>query len=105
MSAAKSNTLRRLVRRWKDDRFAKKWGNYPPKPFRTHGLAVWWYDHGCPREIGAEVEVKMQSGRTAVFRLVNVERATGVDWSWYDFEFVRYLGTPNGKTQFREERA
>jgi len=96
MSGAKNNIFRRLIRRWKNERFAKKWGNYPPQPFRTNGLAIWWYNHGCPREIGALVCDKMQSGRTAIFRLVNVERATGVDWSWYEFNFVRYEGTSNG---------
>ena len=66
-----------------------------PKEFRTHGCANFWFDHGCPSEIGVEINVKMRSGRTAVFRLAKKEPATGVDWWWYDFDFVRYLPLPN----------
>ena len=97
-------TLQRLVRSWRNERFARKCGNYPPQPFRTHGLAVWWYDHGRPCEIGALVRDKMRSGRTAIFRLVNVEGATGVDWSWYDFEFVRYEDVPNARNEARRQQ-
>ena len=85
--------LKRLVRGW-------FWRKHPqtvpiPRPIRTHGCANFWYDHGCPREIGTEIRVAMTSGRTAVFRLSNTEPATGVDWSWYDFDFVCYLPSPN----------
>ena len=62
-----------------------------PRPFRTHGLATFWHDRGCPDKVGDEIKVKMVSGQTAVFKLTNIEPATGVDWSWYDFGFVRYL--------------
>ena len=62
-----------------------------PRPFRTHGCANFWYDHGCPDVLGTEIKVAMTSGRTAVFRLSKITPATGVDWSWYDFDFVRYL--------------
>lgn len=58
--------------------------------FRTHGCATFWYDHGCPNRLGQEINVFMQSGRVAVFKLIKIERATDVDWNWYDFEFVRY---------------
>ena len=68
-----------------------------PKGFRTHGCANFWFDHGCPRETGTEINVKMRSGRTAVFRLAKSEPALDVDWWWYDFEFVRYLPLPNSK--------
>ncbi len=61
-----------------------------PPPIRTHGIATFWYHHGCPDRIGQEIKVAMTSGKTAVFRLSNIEPATGVDWSWYDFDFVRY---------------
>lgn len=62
-----------------------------PAPFRTHGCATFWVNHGCPDEVGDEIEVAMTSGKTAVFRLSRREHATGVDWRWYDFDFVRYL--------------
>jgi hypothetical protein len=89
-----SGPVDRLVRRFRDWLFVKRWGCLPPKPFRTHGLASWWYDNGCPSKFGTLVREKMQSGRVAVFRLVNVERAWNCDWSWYDFEFVRYEVEP-----------
>ena len=61
---------------------------------RTNGLAVFWYEIGCPRELGTQVDVPMQSGRVGIYELRNVEPAIGVDWSWYDLEFVRYKDTP-----------
>ena len=89
--------LQRLVRSFNNKRFAKKWKNYPPEPFRLMGISQLWYDMGCPRKIGTEVEVAMQSGRVAVFRLVNVTSAMGVDWAWYHFDFVRYLSLSDKK--------
>lgn len=62
-----------------------------PAPFRTHGCANFWYAHACPHDIGTEIVVRMESGRLAAFKLVKREAATGVDWYWYEFEFVRYL--------------
>jgi len=61
------------------------------EPIRTHGLAIFWYDHGCPSEYGDEITVDMRSGKKAIFKLVGIERATGCDWNWYDFDFVRYV--------------
>jgi hypothetical protein len=66
-----------------------------PGPIRTHGCAIFWHNHGCPKRIGDEIVVPMASGLDAVFRLSKVEPAAGVDWSWYDFDFVRYLSEPN----------
>ena len=66
-----------------------------PAPITTHGLAIFWHHHGCPRHIGTEINVQMQSGQTATFRLSRVTPATGVDWSWYEFDFVRYQSLPN----------
>ena len=66
-----------------------------PAPITTHGLAIFWHHHGCPRHIGTEINVQMQSGKTATFRLSRVTPATGVDWSWYEFDFVRYQSLPN----------
>ena len=60
-------------------------------PIRTSGIMTFWYKHGCPNKLGQEIEVAMQSGKIAVFRLAKIERAWNVDWSWYDFEFVKYL--------------
>jgi hypothetical protein len=65
-----------------------------PAPIRTHGCANFWYDHGCPREIGTDIRVELNSGRAAIFRLFNIEQAVGVTWSWYDFSFVRYVDEP-----------
>ena|GEM_PF-6977081 len=70
-----------------------------PRPIRTHGCATFWYNHGCPDRVGVEINVAMMSGKTAVFRLSKIEPATGVDWSWYDFDFVRYLPSPNAADQ------
>lgn len=66
-----------------------------PAPITTHGLAIFWHHHGCPRHIGTEINVQMQSGQTATFRLSRVTPATGVDWSWYEFDFVRYQSPQN----------
>ena len=60
-------------------------------PIRTASIMTFWFDHGCPNEIGQEIKVAMKSGRWAVFKLVNIEPAWNVDWSWYDFEFIKYL--------------
>lgn len=62
-----------------------------PAPIRTHGCAVFWSDHGHPHEIGSQICVTMTSGRIALYRMVKREQAVGVDWYWYDFEFVRYI--------------
>ncbi len=62
-----------------------------PKPIKTHGLANFWFDHGRPRRKGDLIRVKMMSGATAMYELVDEERARGVDWSWYTFHFVRYV--------------
>ena len=92
-----SGPVDRVVRRFRDWWFVKRWGCLPPKPFRTNGLAAWWYDNGCPNKVGTLVREKMQSGRVAVFRLGYIERAWNCDWYWYDFEFVRYEVGPNAK--------
>lgn len=82
--------IRKKLKKRADGKFREKWGNYPPEPFRTHGLATWWYNHGCPEKIGTLVEDEMKSGRIAIFELVNKERAIGTDWYWYDFKFINY---------------
>jgi len=66
-----------------------------PAPITTHGLAIFWHQHGCPTQIGTDISVQMRSGRTATFRLSQVTPATGVDWSWYKFDFVNYQSLPN----------
>ena len=65
----------------------------PPEilPLRTHGLATFWYNHGCPNTVGQEIEVEMISGKRAVFKVSKITRPRGVDWNWYDFDFVKYL--------------
>jgi len=82
-----TGTFRRIRRL-----FAKraKIGRLQVDPIRTHGLAVFWRDHGSPRELGAQITVDMRSGRKAIFKLVKIERAWGCDWDFYDFDFVRY---------------
>jgi len=65
----------------------------PVLHIRTHGLAIFWHEIGAPKEIGTQVEVNMDSGRIGIYELRNIEPATGTDWSWYDFEFVRYKDT------------
>lgn len=61
------------------------------QPIRTHGLAIFWYDHGCPNTVGQEIEVEMTSGKRAVFKVSKITRASGSDWNWYGFDFVKYL--------------
>jgi hypothetical protein len=63
-----------------------------PRPFRTHGCSTFWRNHGSPIVIGSQIDVKMESGKIATFRLCSEELAWNSDWSWYDFEFVRYKG-------------
>jgi hypothetical protein len=63
----------------------------PKKHFRTSSIAVMWHELGCPNTLGIQVPVEMQSGKIAIYELCNIERAWNVDWSWYDFEFVRYV--------------
>lgn len=82
--------IKQKIKKNRDEKFCKKWGCLPPNGFRTHGLARWWCDKGCPQKIGTLVEDEMKSGRIAIFKLVNTEWAVGTDWYWYDFEFVNY---------------
>lgn len=65
----------------------------PPKPIRTAQIMTFWTEHGCRSEMGSEIKVPMQSGRTAVFKLTNIEYpfGSGIDWQWHDFTFDRYL--------------
>lgn len=42
-------------------------------------------------KVGQEVEIDMKSGKTAIFEVINVERAWNVDWDWIDLRFKRYL--------------
>lgn len=67
-----------------------------PEPIVTHGLSMFWRNHGYPEKLGTEIEVKMESKKIAVYKLVKKEYAAGVDWKWYTFNFVRYL--PENKT-------
>ena len=70
-----------------------RWRNPDRKlvpPIVTHGLAPFWFDHGCPEKEGSEILVTMKSGRRAIFRLTKVKYNWDVDWNWYTFEFVDY---------------
>ena len=62
----------------------------PERRIRTHDIGHFYDEIGRPTEIGTQVEVNMNSGMIAIFELVHKERATGVDWNWYDLEFIRY---------------
>ena len=57
-----------------------------------------WFELGCPREIGTQVEINMESKRVGIYELMNIEPAIGTDWSYYDFEFIRYKDTASGPT-------
>lgn len=89
---------KRGLKRLRDWQFRRKWGSPPPEDFRTHTIGPMWFDELRPQHPsinvydleGKEFCIRMKSERTAVFRLVNVDRATGVDWHWLDLKFVRY---------------
>lgn len=57
---------------------------------RTHDNAFLYQQIGKPTKIGDRVDVNMESGKTAVYELVNIERASGTSWNWYDLEFIGY---------------
>jgi hypothetical protein len=70
---------------------AKNLANGSPEPhIRTHDIGEFYPKIGSPKKIGTLCEVNMQSGRVAIYRLANIERAGGVDWNWYDLEFLYY---------------
>jgi hypothetical protein len=64
--------------------------NGPQEHIRTHNIGKFYAEIGRPTEVGALVTVNMSSGKKAIYKVVNIERAVGVDWNWLDLEFVRY---------------
>lgn len=84
--------LKAFLKKEKEPQQSKRYVPSGPQDLhiRTHGLAVFWFEIGCPKEIGTQVDVKMKSGKTAVYELRNIEPVPNSDWSWYDLEFVRY---------------
>ena len=67
----------------------------PERRIRCHDIGNFYDEIGRPTEIGTQVEVNMQSGMVAIYELVHKERAPGVDWNWYDLDFIRYKDSPS----------
>jgi hypothetical protein len=51
------------------------------------GISYW----GEQKYVGREMVVAMSSGRDAIYRYADWERARGVDWVWHIYRFVRYV--------------
>ena len=61
----------------------------PLQHIRCSGISVMYTELREPKEIGTQVEVNMESKQVGIYVLKNIE-PTATDWSWYDFEFLRY---------------
>lgn len=65
------------------------------KPIKTAPIMHLWSDlHPKPSkvQIGDEINVPMKSGKTAIFKLTDIDFATNTDWYWYTMEFSHYQG-------------
>jgi hypothetical protein len=63
-----------------------------PAPIRTATIMTFW-TYGHPK-LSMQINVPMQSGKTAIYELTKIEKADGVDWYWLDLTFVAYIDQP-----------
>lgn len=43
-------------------------------------------------QVGDEVELGMEDGTTAVYKILKIEPTETIDWTWYNLEFKNYKG-------------